>query len=462
MFRPDADARIRPGDPARLPASGADATFLADSIALQKPTSVRYFVLAVVCSLAVLTYVQRQGFLANTRSIREDLGLNSEQIGYMVSIWLLAYGLFQVPGGLLGDRLGARHVLTILVLGWSLLVGAVALTAALPSGGWLVLAVLLVLRFLFGAFQAGGFPILARVIADWVPARQRGFAQGMNWMCTRLGGALAPFLVLWLTRDILGHWTSCLWALAGMGALWCVFFWLWFRNRPEEMPRVNAAERELIAADRPMTSPAANAVSWKLFLTSRNVWGLCLMYGFVGFAGNFITQLLPDYLSNHRQLDDADTALLFALPPAFSIVSCLLGGTLSDWISRRTGSRTWGRRLVGFSTLALASLCCLLPIWAPNVTVLALAFSAWFFFNDGTMGPAWASCADVGERYAGTLSGAMNMTGAFMGAMGMAIAGRLLNLHAYNVMFIMFACSYALAALCWFAVDVTKPLVTRE
>src|SRR5581483_7491102 len=121
------------------------------------------------------------------------------------------------------------------------------------------------------------------------------------------------------------------------------------------------------------------------------------------------------YLSGHRHLSDADAALVFGLPPACSIVSCLTAGLLSDWLIRRTGSRKWGRRIVGFVTLSLAALACLLPIWAREVWVLAFAFSAWFFFSDGMLGPAWASCADVGERYAGTLSGAMNMTGAFLG-----------------------------------------------
>src|SRR5215472_13795906 len=114
-----------------------------------RPSGVRYQVLAVACSLAVLTYVQRQGFVAGTPYIKKDLGLNDEQMGYLASVWLVAYGAFQVPGGLLGDRLGARHLLTFLVLAWSLTAGAVALTAALPSGGWLAFACLLVLRFLF-------------------------------------------------------------------------------------------------------------------------------------------------------------------------------------------------------------------------------------------------------------------------------------------------------------------------
>src|SRR6266478_3524743 len=101
------------------------------------PTGVRYLVLAVACTLAVLTYVQRQGFVAGTPYIKKDLGLNDEQMGYLASVWLVAYGVFQVPGGLLGDRFGARHLLTILVLGWSLVTAATAAVVWLPPGvGW--------------------------------------------------------------------------------------------------------------------------------------------------------------------------------------------------------------------------------------------------------------------------------------------------------------------------------------
>src|SRR5262249_26105617 len=159
------------------------------------------------------------------------------------------YAIFQVPGGLLGDRLGARHLLTFLVLGWSLTSGAVALTALLTPGTWLAFASLLVLRFLFGMFQAGGFPGLARVVAAWIPGRQRGFAQGLIWTFSRLGGFLAPLLVLWLFRTS-GGWAIPFCILASLGVIWSVFFWPWFRNRPEEMRDVNDAERELIASGR--------------------------------------------------------------------------------------------------------------------------------------------------------------------------------------------------------------------
>src|SRR5262249_44348866 len=107
---------------------------------------------------------------------------------------------FQVPGGLLGDLFGGRTVLTLLVLVWSLVTAAVALVAFLPANVGLLFAALLIMRFLFGAFQAGGFPVIGRIVADWMPVAERGFAQGTIWMLSRLGGFLVPFLIVWLFR----------------------------------------------------------------------------------------------------------------------------------------------------------------------------------------------------------------------------------------------------------------------
>jgi sugar phosphate permease len=426
-----------------------------------QPTRVRYQVLAAACTLAVLTYVQRQGFVAGTPRLQQDLHLDDEQLGYLLAGWLLAYGASQVPLGLVGDWLGARHLLTLLVLGWSLVLGAVALIALVPAGAWLPFVLLLFLRCLFGMFQGGGFPGLARVIADWIPKQQRGFAQGLMWTFSRLGGFVAPLLVFWLFRVYSG-WAIPFVVLGSMGIVWCVFFWPWFRNRPDDMPQVNIAERALIAMDRPAAAFRAEPVPWSRLLASRSAWALCLMYGFLGFSGNFFTNWLPSYLKGHRHLDDDTTAWLSALPLAFGIGSCVLGGALSDWLSRRTGSRNWGRRLVGGTSMLLAGGCTLASIWIEDVWLLGLMFNLAFFFNDAPMGPAWASAADVGERHAGTLSGAMNMTGQILAAIAMSCAGWLFQRHLDDWVFVAFACSYALGALCWLAVDVSKPLTPAQ
>jgi sugar phosphate permease len=426
-------------------------------ISTENPTHIRYHVLAIGCSLAVLTYVQRQGFIAATPYIKEDLDLHDGQMGYFLAVWLIAYGLFQVPGGRIGDRLGSRILLTALVVGWSLTLLVVASTIFLPAGSWIALAVLLALRFTFGGFQAGVFPGLSRVVADWMPAPRRGFAQGAIWTCSRMGGAVAPVFVVWLITKWFG-WPVTITVIAAVGLAWAAGFWFWYRDRPEEMPRLNRAERKLIECDRPAAAASEVRLPWREMLASPSVWGLCLMYGFVGFAGNFITNFLNVYLRDHRHLSDDTTAWLAGLPLAAGVVSSFSGGVVSDWLIHRLGSRRWGRRLVGCVALGLAGVATICTPWVHEVWALAIVLGAWMFFNDAMLGPAWASCADIGERNAGALSGAMNMTGAFAGAAGMTLAGWWLEVGQYQILFTVFALSYALAALCWFAVDVTRPL----
>jgi sugar phosphate permease len=415
--------------------------------------------LALACALAVVTYIHRIGFSVGAPEIKRSLGLDKAQIGYLMSAFLVAYGCFQVPGGLLGDRLGGRRVLTILVLGWSLLTGAVALAALLPPLAALPFVFLLVLRFLFGMFQAGGFPTLGRVIADWMPVNERGFAQGAIWMFSRWGGALIPFLMAWLFQ-VHGSWPVPFVLIAGLGVLWCAAFWPWFRDRPEEMGQVDQAERTLIAAGRPSNLEEPGPVPWSKMLGSLSVWSLCLMYGFTGFSGNFFTNMLPLYLSEHRHLSPQEPAWswLSALPLAAGSVACILGGSLSDWAIRQWGSRKWGRRFVGLFGLGMAGPAFLATLWIQDLWMLGLFLTLTFFGNDLSMGPAWASCADIGERYTGTLSGAMNMVSALAGACGTALSGYLFEQGRPELVFIIFAGVYALAACCWLGVDVTRRL----
>jgi sugar phosphate permease len=334
----------------------------------------------------------------------------------------------------------------------------VALTVLVPGGLAWQFTFLLGLRFLFGAFQAGGFPVLGRVVADWIPVTERGFAQGAIWMLSRLGGALIP-LVLVRLLVVCHGWPVPFVLIGGLGVLWCAAFWPWFRNRPEQMPGVNLAERERIAAGRPDAGKQPRSVPWTKMLGSMSVWSLCLMYGFTGFSGNFFTgTLLSTYLSDDRHLSPDATAWLCALPLFGGAAACVLGGFTSDLLIRRTGNRQWGRRAVGLLGLALAGATFLSTIWVHETWLLGLLLALSFFGNDLAMGPAWASCADIGERYAGTLSGGMNMIGAFFGAAGTKLAGRLLKEGQPDWVFIIFAVVYGLAALCWLGVDVTKRL----
>ncbi len=392
--------------------------------AVVRPSRIRYQVLLAACSVAVISYIHRVGFATASTALKDDLCLSSKDLGYLMTAFLLAYGGFEVPGGMLGDRFGVRHVLAILVLGWSLLTGGITLVLLLPAVWGLRFAVLWGLRFGFGMFQAGGFPSLSRMMTDWMPMRERASAQGLVWMSSRLGGASVP-LLLGALFDWYGTWPTPLWLLAGLGFFWCALFWPWFRSRPEQMEQVNPAERELIAAGR-TRSGGHEHVPWTVLFRSRSVWGLCGMYGFGAFSATFFITMLPDYLQNHRGLSAHQTQWLTSLPLACGIVGCVAGGYLSDWLLRRH-SRKWGRRLNGAVGLVLAGLAALSTLWVQDWRLLAVLLCVTFFCNDMNMGPAWAACADIGDRYAGTLGGAMNMTGNLSAALMTSVAGLLLS-----------------------------------
>jgi MFS family permease len=197
-------------------------------------------------------------------------------------------------------------------------------------------------------------------------------------------------------------------------------------------------------------------------LTSRSAWCLCLAYGGLGLAGNFFITMLPTYLREHRHLTRETASVVSMVPLACGIVMCVLGGYLSDQIMRRTGSRRWGRRVVGVAGMVVASTALLATIWVRDTVALAVLLGLAFIGNDLAMGPAWAAAADIGERHAGTLGGTMNMTAALTGALGAMLAGDLMQQGRDVLLFVILASSYALGGVFWLGVDVTRTLAGDE
>ncbi len=437
-----------------------------------RATRVRYAVLASACALAVITYIHRAGFQSNSSELLHDLGMDVRELSAMTVAFMVAYGLFEVPWGRLGDRFGARDLLVLVVVGGSLMTAGVVAVVMLPQVYSVRLGYLLSLRFLFGMFQAGTFPILSRMTADWMPTSERGSAQGLIWMCSRAGGVLAPMVMVWLFHR-LGNWRSPLVLGASLGVGWCLAVWPWLRNRPEQMPRANAAERSLIAMGRTVRTPVSDhRAPWGAMVRSSNVWALWWMYGFLGFSGNFFLFLFANYLQDYRHFDKDTAKWLTVVPFACGVVACVSGGVLSDVIMKRSGNRRLGRTLVGTCGMTLAGVMILLTPQVEDVRLLGLLYGLTFFGNDLAMGPAWAAAGDIGERHAGTLAGAMNMMGSLMGALAAVVAGQLFhaaslaakagNLTEHRLFmflpFVFFAASYFLGALCWLRVDATETI----
>jgi MFS transporter, ACS family, glucarate transporter len=437
---------------------GSDPATLAVVDAPEIPaTRVRFLVLFAVCTLAVVTYIHRVGFATASSPLRDELGLDQGHLGWLMASFMIAYGLGEVPFGMIGDRFGARHLLAIVILGGSITTAAIAMVVLLPPVLVWRIGFLVLLRFLFGLFQAGTFPSISRILTDWIPTTERGSAQGFLWMSSRIGGTIAPLLLVPLFAWF-GNWRTPLVIIAGLGVLWCAAFWPWFRNRPEELLGVNAGELKRIESGRAHRPAKHGATPWKRMRNSGSVWALCLMYGSLGYSGNFFITLLNDYLKVHRGLDGDTIKWLTALPFTCGVGACLLGGVMSDIIIRQSGGRLQGRRIVGALGMSLAGAAILATIWVRSTPLLGLLLCVTFLGNDLAMGPAWAAAADIGEGQAGTLGGLMNMTSSFSAALAAIVTGNLFHAGYVVLPFVLFALAYIVGVFCWLRVDVTRTL----
>src|SRR5262245_14735066 len=225
------------------------------------PTRVRLGVLLFISTLSLITYLDRICIARVAPDICHDLKLSDEDMGLVFGAFALGYGLFEVPGGWFGDRWGSRRVLVRIVVWWSVFTALTGCVWAF-SFQWLgysvtSLAAMIAIRFLFGSGEAGAYPNLARVVKAGFPYQERAIAQGTVWMSARLGGAIAP-LVIGRLSVALG-WRQAFWVLGAIGIVWAVGFYVWFRERPEDKPECNDAERELIhpgSTARPLDSAA--------------------------------------------------------------------------------------------------------------------------------------------------------------------------------------------------------------
>ena len=415
----------------------------------QRPTRARYWVIVFAVTLAIITYIDRVCISQAAPSIREALGLNDAQMGKVFAAFGLAYALFEIPSGWWGDKLGPRQVLMRVVLWWSFFTAATGQVWSLAS--------LWVTRFMFGAGEAGCFPNLTKAFTLWLPKAERTRAQGIMWMSARWGGAFTPLLVVFIFSLVSWRYAFAIFGL--LGVVWAVVFYLWFRDRPREHPSVNAAELELLKDNEANIAGHAN-VPWGRMIASPTVWGLWGQYFCISYGWYFYITWLPTYLQEERGVALGKSAFLAGLPLFFGGAGCLLAGFLLGWCVRHAVSVTFSRRLLGFVGCAAASG---LLLWSayikdPRLAMVSMGLAG--FANDLTLPGAWSACMDVGGRFAGTLSGSMNMMGNFGGMAGPLVVGQILQFTNRNweITFWLSSAIYFLGALCWLFIDPVTPL----
>lgn len=236
------------------------------------PTSVRNRVLFLGFLVAGITYLDRVCISVAAPAMMAELGLSNIQMGYVFSIFAVAYGLFEIPTGWLGDRWGQRRMLTRIVVSWSLFTVLTGLVRGLGS--------LIATRFAFGAAEAGAFPTLSRALARWFPLTDRGRVNGVMWMGARLGGSLSGPLAT-LVLVYLG-WRPTFVIFGMVGFIWCLIFWRYYRDDPAEHPGVSSEELAYIRQDSSNEGSKGESgqspTPWKRIFANGNLWALFWMY----------------------------------------------------------------------------------------------------------------------------------------------------------------------------------------
>ena len=358
-------------------------------------------VLILLCLMYFITYIDRVNVSSAAESLKRELGLSNTELGLAFSVFGYPYLLFQVIGGWFGDRFGARWTLTLCGAVWA---GATMLTGAV--GG---LASLLAVRVLLGFGEGATFPLATRAMASWLPGGKSGWAQGITHACARLGNAITPPLVVALIAAV--SWRGSFVIVGAASFLW-VLAWAWyFRDDPHDHGGVSAAERAGLPPRR--LRGAANPVPWRALL--RRMAPVIFVYFCYGWTLWTFLSWVPQFLLHNYDLNLKNSALFASLVFTGGVLGDALGGFVSDWLLRRTGSLLVARRNLVMFGMA-GSLACSIPIlFVAEPGTAAACLAGTFFFAELTIGPMWAIPMDIAPAHAGTASGLMN-TGSALAA----------------------------------------------
>lgn len=407
----------------------------------------RYLVVTATFLLSFLLYVDRVCISTAKEPIVSDLGLTDAQFGWILSAFAFGYALMQTPSGALADKFGARRILATVVMFWSVFTGLTALAWGFVS--------MLVVRFLFGAGEAGAFPGMARTVYSWIPVSERGRVKGINFSASRLGAAFTMPVLPWLIHTI--GWQQSFLLLMVVGFVWSAVWWFWFRDEPAESKGIKPQELDYIIANRQeagATKIAPTPLKAIELFSSRNLWLMMAQYFASNFTFFFTLSWLYPYVKRTYNLDYTEAGFYTMIPLLAGAFGHLVSGSTVDWLFRH-GHTNVSRRLPAIIGFALASFGLIMSVQQANVLGAVIWLSVAVFGADMTLSPSWSFCIDIGGRHAGAVSGTMNMAGNLGSALvGIAFPYLIALTGGPKTFFYVAAALNAMAILCWLA---TRP-----
>jgi ACS family glucarate transporter-like MFS transporter len=434
---------------------------------LRSASGVRWRILTLLFVISMVTYLDRVNISIAATHMMREFNLSAPNMGKVFSAFVFAYGIFQLPGGWLGDRFGPRVVLSAAIAWWSLFTLLTALVANIfPLSLLPIIVSLIIVRFCLGVGEAAAFPNFNRTIANWIPATKRAFASSVPLAGGGLGAALTPPLIAWLIIEY--GWRESFYACAVLGLV-VAGVWYWYsRDRADQHTGVNELELNLIrgssasaAAPESLGQGSKRKTPWSAILSARNVWVLTLINFCCGYVVYIYLTWFYVYLVEARKLSFVQGSFYTTGPFIAITVMTPLGGALCDRAARRFGKRI-GRRLIGLCGMAVAgaALAAGAQIENINLAIVALSLGAGAVFV--SFAAQWVSTIDICQPHAGVVSGIMNWGGNSGGMISPIVMPILAQRWGWTVALQIAAAVILLGSLLWWLLQADKPINIGE
>jgi ACS family glucarate transporter-like MFS transporter len=412
---------------------------------------IRPFVFALIFGFAVASYLQRQGLGIAAGRMMPELGLTQQQIGWIMSAFLVVFAAFQVPGALFGQRYGAR--LTITLIGIFAVIASV-MTAAAPlvaTGAMLFLA-LLGSRALLGVAYGGLYPVGAGAIRHWYPVDLWGSMLGLNVTGLWTGAAIASPLVAVLMEAY--GWQAALVLTSVPSLVLVALWWVIVRDRPEQHPRIGAAELAELAGNPPYDAAAPLTMQRVLrVLGDPQVLLVTLSYLVMNFVFYLVTFWCFLYLVQDRKLSILESGWLGALPFVVAGIAAATGGRVADRLRERYGARR-GARILPFVTLPLAAVFLYLTVAFESAYWAVAALCLGFACVEANEGNYWGVTMRLAPNDSMAATAVLNTGGNLGGVIGTPVIAALTATQGgWGVVFATGAVTSVVAALLWLKID---------
>ena len=371
--------------------------------------------LIILCLMNFILFVDRVNLAAAAIPMQRDLGLSNIELGLAFAAFNYAYAPFQLVGGWIADRFGARRTLTLCGLMWS----ATTMATGAVSG----LASLFAVRFALGMGEGATLPAANRAIANWTSPASRGFAVGLTHSAGRLGaGASAPIvtmLIIWQS------WRFSFVAVGALSACWAVLWWWFFHEDPRRHPAITAAELAVLPGADPARRIASGPVPWRRLVP--RMTPMMIGYFCQGWTGWLYVTWMPSLFAKNYGLDLKKSALFYAVTLLCAMCAELLGGVTTDYLARRTGRLAIARSALIAGSWIMAVVSLIPAIFVHELAIGLIAFTCALFFLGFAISPIWTATIDIAPDYAGSASALMNAAGAFAGILSPLAFGWILD-----------------------------------